>query len=86
MEVYRSQEELERILSRLWERIFADPQITKAVADAKLVAKFRYTDFPSVLSRPARDGEEIEPWSLKQNCRFGFRHIRKYHTSDKLPV
>ncbi len=49
MEVYRSQEELERILSRLWERIFADPQITKAVADAKLVAKFRYTDFPSVL-------------------------------------
>ena len=49
MGVYHSKEELERILSRLWERIFSDPQIVSNVADAKLVAKFRYTDFPSEL-------------------------------------
>ncbi len=49
MTPYRSKDELERILTRLWERIFADPTIVKAVSDARLVAKFRYTDFPTEL-------------------------------------
>jgi 2-oxoisovalerate dehydrogenase E1 component len=49
MPPYRSQEELEEILSELWQRIFDDPEIVGAVAGTPLVAKFRYTDFPTAL-------------------------------------
>ncbi|MBI9083554.1 MAG: hypothetical protein JEZ11_08145 [Desulfobacterales bacterium] len=49
MPPFRNQEELEELLSELWRRILQDEDIVKAVADLPLVAKFRYTDFPTAL-------------------------------------
>ena len=49
MPPFRSQEELEELLSELWRRILDNEDIVRAVADLPLVAKFRYTDFPTAL-------------------------------------
>ena len=49
MEPFKSQAELESILTELWTRIFDSPEITGAVAGVPLIAKFRYTDFPTAL-------------------------------------
>ncbi len=49
MGVYKNQQELEAVLSKLWEKIFSTPAIVESVSGAKLIARFRYTDFPSAL-------------------------------------
>ena len=49
MTIFRSQSELENILTELWTRIFATPDIVKAVSGTPLIAKFRYTDYPTAL-------------------------------------
>ncbi len=49
MTAYRSQAELESLLTELWTRIFAAPEIVAAVSGAPLIAKFRYTDYPTAL-------------------------------------
>lgn len=49
MPPFRSQEELEDIFSELWRRVLQDNDIVQTVADLPLVAKFRYTDFPTAL-------------------------------------
>jgi len=49
MSTFKSQSELENILTELWTRIFATPDIVKAVSGTPLIAKFRYTDYPTAL-------------------------------------
>jgi 2-oxoisovalerate dehydrogenase E1 component len=49
MQPFKNKEELQENLSILWDRIFTTPEILSAVAGAKLVARFRYTDFPLTL-------------------------------------
>lgn len=49
MTAFKDQSELENILTELWTRIFATPAIVKAVSGAPLIAKFRYTDYPTAL-------------------------------------
>jgi 2-oxoisovalerate dehydrogenase E1 component len=49
MMVFKSQAELESILTELWTRIFATPEIVAAVSATPLIAKFRYTDYPTAL-------------------------------------
>ncbi len=49
MKPYKSKEELEAILSMLWDRILDTPAIVRAVSGARLIARFRYTDYPSEL-------------------------------------
>ncbi len=49
MGVYKDQKEFEAILSRLWDKILDTPSIVGSVSGVKLVARFRYTDFPSTL-------------------------------------
>jgi len=49
MIVYKDQQEFESILSGLWEKILDTPEIVDSVSGVKLIARFRYTDFPSAL-------------------------------------
>ena len=49
MTAFKSQAELERLLTELWNRIFAAPEIVAAVSGVPLIAKFRYTDYPTAL-------------------------------------
>ncbi|MFZ5571025.1 MAG: pyruvate dehydrogenase complex E1 component subunit beta [Thermodesulfobacteriota bacterium] len=49
MGAFHNQEELVRVLSALWEAIFATPEIVRSVSGSRLIAKFRYTDFPTAL-------------------------------------
>ncbi|HDP25669.1 MAG TPA: dehydrogenase [Deltaproteobacteria bacterium] len=49
MKPYKDQEEFEAILSRLWTRILESPEIAKSISGVKIIARFRYTDYPSVL-------------------------------------
>jgi len=81
MGIYRSQEELERILTRLWERIFADPEIVSAVANAELVAKFRYTDFPSALFIDLKQDPPAFFWNPGPDARFDVEMILSSETS-----
>jgi 2-oxoisovalerate dehydrogenase E1 component len=81
MKPYRSKEELEHILSRLWERIFADPTIVKAVADAKLVAKFRYTDYPTELFTDLKKEPPGFYWNPHADAAFDVEMILSSETS-----
>jgi 2-oxoisovalerate dehydrogenase E1 component len=49
MSVYKNQQEFESILSKLWDKILDTPAIVQSVSGVKLIARFRYTDFPSAL-------------------------------------
>jgi len=49
MTTYKNQEEFEAILSKLWDKIFNTPEIVESVSGVKLIARFRYTDYPSDL-------------------------------------
>lgn len=49
MTTFKSQAELENILTELWTQIFDTPDIVKAVSGTPLIAKFRYTDYPTAL-------------------------------------
>ncbi len=46
MATYKNHEELEAILSKLWGKIFDTPEIVASVSSVKLIARFRYTDYP----------------------------------------
>jgi 2-oxoisovalerate dehydrogenase E1 component len=46
MAVYKDQQEFEAILSNLWGKIFDTPAIVQSVSGIKLIARFRYTDYP----------------------------------------
>jgi 2-oxoisovalerate dehydrogenase E1 component len=45
MTPFKDKEELVNILSALWDEIFNTPEITRKVAEEKLIVKFRFTDF-----------------------------------------
>ena len=49
MTTYKNQEEFEAILSQLWDKICTTPKIVESVSGVKLIARFRYTDYPSAL-------------------------------------
>ena len=49
MAAYKDREEFEAILSRLWDRILESPEIVESIGGVKIIARFRYTDYPSVL-------------------------------------
>jgi 2-oxoisovalerate dehydrogenase E1 component len=49
MNPFQNQEEFVTILSALWDAILGTPEIVASVSGAKLIAKFRYTDFPTAL-------------------------------------
>ena len=49
MTPYKNKEEMTDILTTLWTRIFAAPEIVKSVSGVKLVARFRYTDYGCAL-------------------------------------
>jgi len=49
MAVYKDREEFEAILSRLWDRILESPEIVESIGGVKIIARFRYTDYPSML-------------------------------------
>ncbi|UCH21661.1 MAG: dehydrogenase [Deltaproteobacteria bacterium] len=45
MAPFKDRDELVSILSALWDEIFNTPEITRKVAEEKLIVKFRFTDF-----------------------------------------
>ncbi len=49
MTPYKNKEEMTAILTTLWTKIFAAPEIVKSVSGVKLVARFRYTDYGCAL-------------------------------------
>jgi 2-oxoisovalerate dehydrogenase E1 component len=49
MTLYRNKEELESIMSALWDDIFNDPNIVTKVSNEKLIVKFKYSDFQNEL-------------------------------------
>jgi 2-oxoisovalerate dehydrogenase E1 component len=49
MPAFKDQAQLERVLTELWTRIFATPEIVAALSGTPLIAKFRYTDYPTAL-------------------------------------
>ncbi len=78
---FQSQEEMVRVLSTLWDAIFADPKIVQSVSGARLIAKFRYTDFPTALMIDISGETPRYYWAAQDNGNFDVEMILSSETS-----
>ncbi len=62
MAVYKDKQELQAILSRLWERIFNTASIVEKLADLSLVVEFRFTDIETRMFIAAGGGHREVIW------------------------
>jgi 2-oxoisovalerate dehydrogenase E1 component len=62
MGVYKDKQELQAILSRLWERIFNTAEIVDKLADLSLVVEFRFTDIETRMFIAVGDGRREVSW------------------------
>jgi len=83
MGVYKSQAELEAILSKLWGKILDTPEIVASVSGVKLIARFRYTDFPSALYIDLSGDVPTYYWNPEQEVTPDVDMILSSETSHK---
>ncbi|MDA8139394.1 MAG: pyruvate dehydrogenase complex E1 component subunit beta [Desulfobacteraceae bacterium] len=62
MAVYKDKQELQAILSRLWERIFNTASIVEKLADLSMVVEFRFTDIQTRMFIVAGSGRREVLW------------------------
>ena len=83
MAPYQGQEEMEAILSRLWDRILATPAIVDSIGGVKIVAKFRYTDYPTVLYIDTTGAGPRYYWNPEEERAADVEMILSSETSHK---
>lgn len=62
MAVYKDKQEMQTILSRLWERIFNTAAIVDKLSDLSLVVEFRFTDIRTRMFVTSGDGRREVLW------------------------
>jgi len=83
MAPYKSREEFEAILSRLWDKILQSLEIMESIGGVKIIVKFRYTDYPSTLYID-NTGETIHYyWNHHEDLRADVEMILSSETSHK---
>ena len=83
MKPYKSQEEFEAILSKLWDRILDTPAILDSVSGVKLIARFRYTDYASELYIDISGETPRYYWNPKEEVKPDVDMILSSETSHK---
>ncbi|MDT8273247.1 MAG: thiamine pyrophosphate-dependent enzyme, partial [Desulfomonilia bacterium] len=83
MTLFRDREEFELILSRLWDRVLESPEIVASISGVKLVARFRYTDYPSVLYIDTRGDTPRYYWNPDEDVLPDVDMILSSETSHK---
>ncbi len=83
MAPYKSQEEFEAILSRLWDKILESSEIVESIGGVKIIAKFRYTDYPSALYIDNSGDEPRYYWNPEEDVAADVEMILSSETSHK---
>lgn len=60
MEAFRSTDELNAVMQKLWHQIKSDPNMSGQLLSSKLVVRFVYKDPVGQLTIDARDGKEMK--------------------------
>jgi putative sterol carrier protein len=60
MAYFSSSDELNQIMELLWNRIKADPEMSKKLIETKLVCQFKYRDPDGMLTIDCSDGQELK--------------------------
>jgi hypothetical protein len=60
MAYFANTEELNKIMELLWNRIKADPDMSKKLIDAKLIVQFKYRDPDGLLTIDTSDGQSMK--------------------------
>jgi len=83
MPTYRNAQELVDILTALWTRIFASPEIMQGLEGEKLIVKFRFSDLQQELFiHSTGDSPELR-WNPGENAPFDVEMILASDTSHK---
>lgn len=83
MNPYKSQEEFEAILSKLWDRILDTPAIVESVSGTRLIARFRYTDYSSELYIDTSGQTPRYYWNPKEDVKPDVEMILSSETGHK---
>ncbi|MBN2178758.1 MAG: dehydrogenase [Deltaproteobacteria bacterium] len=83
MAPYKSQEEFEAILSTLWDKILDTPAIVESIGGVKIIAKFRYTDYPSALYIDNSGDAPRYYWNPEEDVKADVEMILSSETSHK---
>jgi len=83
MNPYKSQEEFEAILSKLWDRILDTPAIVESVSGTRLIARFRYTDYSSELYIDTSGPTPRYYWNSKEDVKPDVEMILSSETGHK---
>lgn len=69
MAYFANTDELNKVMNLLWERIKADPDMSKKLIDTKLIVQFKYRDPDGLLTIDCSDGQDMKiivgPTSIK---------------------
>jgi 2-oxoisovalerate dehydrogenase E1 component len=83
MAPYKNQEEFEAILSKLWDKILDTPAIVDSIGGVKIIAKFRYTDYPSALYIDNSGDAPRYYWNPEEDVKADVEMILSSETSHK---
>lgn len=59
MPAFANSQELMQVMETLWERIKADPDISKQLIQSKLIVQFRFHDPDGVITIDCEDGQQM---------------------------
>jgi putative sterol carrier protein len=60
MAYFANTDELNKVMELLWNKIKADPEMSKKLIDAKMVVQFKYRDPDGLLTIDTSDGQELK--------------------------
>jgi hypothetical protein len=60
MAYFTSSDELNRVMDILWQKIKADPDMSKKLIDSKLIVQFKYRDPDGLLTIDCSNGSEMK--------------------------
>jgi len=83
MPVYKNAQEFEDILTALWTKIFASPEIMKGLEGEKLIVKFRFSDFKQELFIDSTGDKPELRWNPGEHSPFDVEMILASDTSHK---
>jgi len=83
MTLYKNKEELETIMSALWDDIFNDPIIVAKVSNEKLIVKFQYSDFQNELFIDLSGDQPKYYWNPGAGAPFDVEMILSSDTAHK---
>ncbi|MEW6532512.1 MAG: dehydrogenase E1 component subunit alpha/beta [Thermodesulfobacteriota bacterium] len=83
MPVYKSAQEFEDILTALWTRIFASPEIMQGLEGEKLIVKFQFSDFQQELFIDSTGDKPELRWNPGEHAPFDVEMILASDTSHK---